>query len=238
MGVSMKTICICTTGRMEYIGDLIESLRRNKTEGWNLYVSMEPGFEDVHSYIRSIDFIPVTAWVNGRRHGPELNTFIAHWSAINDGADAVLYMDDDMLLSPDAIELCDWYLAHNEFHDPEHNAGICLCSRNPNDPSRPNSVSPNDTWQGMVGQGYCYTRAQWFNFVKRNFWVHRPHFGGDGYDWALGHSAVDLKKTILRPRLSRSRHMGREGFHGGGDGAVFPDVISTSIHTDFVLENE
>jgi hypothetical protein len=47
--------------------------------------------------------MPVKSWVNGRRLGPELNTFMAHWMAFEEGADAVLYFDDDMVLSPDAI---------------------------------------------------------------------------------------------------------------------------------------
>ena len=198
---------------------------------------MEPGHPEVHDLIRSVSFMPVVSWVNGRRLGPELNTFVVQWTAIAaDQAEALLYFDDDMILSPDAVELCNWYLSRADLRDPEFYAGICLCSRDPNDPSRPNSVSPNDTWQGLVGQGYCFTRAQWFAFVKRNFWVYHDFFAGDGYDWALGHMAIHLKKTILRPRLSRSRHIGAEGFHGGGN--VFPDVIATGHDTQFILEEK
>ena len=239
MAIHVKAICICTTGRLDYVRACLESLSANDTTGWHLYASMEPGFPEVHDLVRNFrNGDCVNAWINGRRLGPELNTFVAHFSAINDGAEAVLYFDDDMVLSPDAIQLCNWYLDHSEHHDPATNAGLCLCARRPNLPERPNSVSPNDTWQGMVGQGYLYTRDQWFDFVKRNFWVYYPHFGGDGYDWALAHRALDLKKTILRPRLSRSKHIGAHGFHGGGESSVFPDVISTSSRTDFVLESE
>ena len=233
----MKAICICTTGRIDYVRQCLDSLRENKTDGWKLHVSMELGFPEVHELIRSVNFMPVVSWINGRRLGPELNTFVAQWTAIAcDEASALLYFDDDMILSPDAIEMCDWYLNQLPLLDPEKYAGICLCSRDPNNPERPNSISPNDTWQGLVGQGYCYTRAQWFAFVKRNFWVHYPHFGGDGYDWALAHMALDTKRTILRPRLSRSRHIGAEGFHGGGN--VFPDAISHQRNTQFVLEEK
>lgn len=231
----MKAVCICTTGRIDRINDCLESLSKNKLNGWTLFASMEPDHQEVHARIRSVDFMPVVSWINGRRLGPELNTFMAHWMAIEDRADALLYFDDDMVLSPDAVQLCDWYLLHPEWHDVERYAGICLCARNPNNPSRPNSISPNDTWQGMVGQGYCYTRAQWFAFVKRNFWVYKDFFGGDGYDWALCHMALHLNKIILRPRLSRSRHTGNVGHHGN-DVAVFPDEISSFPSTDFVLE--
>lgn len=232
----MKAICICTTGRLDRVTECLKSIRENNLDGWTLFASMEPGYEDVHSAIRAIDFIPVVSWINGRRLGPELNTFTVQWSAISENAESVLYFDDDMVLSPDAVQLCNWYLSKTELLDPQHNAGICLCSRNPNDSSRPDSVSPNDTWQGLVGQGYCFTRDQWFNFVKRNFWVYRNFFGGDGYDWALGHMAVHLNKIIFRPRLSRSKHTGRNGFHGDNVD-VFPDVISSQKDTRFILED-
>lgn len=233
----MKAICICTTGRLDRVTDCLSSLRQNKLDGWTLYASMEPGHEQVHSYVRGVNFMPVVSWVNGRRLGPELNTFTAQWSAIDEEAEALVYFDDDMVLSPDAIQLCDWYLSQPALLDPAHTAGLGLCMRYPSDPLRPNSVSPNDTWQGMVGQGYCFTRAQWFSFVKRNFWVYHDFFGGDGYDWALGHMAVHLNKTILRPRLSRSRHTGKVGYHGQNVD-VFPDFISTQTDTQFVLEDK
>jgi hypothetical protein len=231
----MKCVSICTTGRVDYVKACLESLQKNATEGWTLLASMEPGHPEVHRLINSVTFMPVKSWVNGRRLGPELNTFMAHWMAFEEGADAVLYFDDDMVLSPDALALCNWYLDYTEYHDPARFAGICLCARHPNLPDRPASISPNDTWQGMVGQGYCYTRAQWQNFVKRNFWVHHPFFGGDGYDWALGHMAVHLNKIILRPRFSRSRHTGRNGFHGDNVD-TFPDAINQATGLDYVVE--
>lgn len=229
----MKAICLCTSNRPELVKQCLESLHQNKLEGWTLFASCEPDCPAVHKLIEAVDFMPKIWWVNGTRLGPELNTFTVCFKAIDSDAKAILYFDDDMVLSPDAVEMCDWYLSNDWMTEPTKNGGICLCTKE-SDPSRPESISPADTWKGLVGQGYCYTRQQWKHFVKRNFWVHKTHFGGDGYDWALGHSAVDLEKRIYRPRLSRSRHIGTHGHHPNGE--IFPEHISTHRDLKFVIE--
>ena len=230
----MKAICVATSNRPDRVRAFMRSLAENHTEGWHLFASMEPGCPEIVSIINDNHFIGVSATLNARRLGPDLNTFMAHWMAIEDGAEALVYFDDDMVLSPDALDLCNWYIDHPEYHNTETHVGLCLCTE-ASDPTRPNSVSPNDTWRGLVGQGYCYMRPAWNAFVKRNWFKHEPHFGGDSYDWALGHSAIDQKKIILRPRLSRTQHTGVTGFHGG---RIFPEHISCQSNTTFVLENE
>lgn len=196
---------------------------------WHLFVSKEPSTE--------LDYYPAMP-LHVFRHefqlGATLNTFMAYQMAFRNKADAVLYLDDDMVLSPDALQLCDWYLG--AYEKDAFDAGICLCRTDEtNDTTRPNSVATNDTWMGLVGQGYCVTAAQWHNFVKRRFWAWEPHYGGDDYDWAIGHSAVEMHMRILRPRLSRSQHTGITGAHAG---RIFPQTISTNSNTQFILEAE
>jgi hypothetical protein len=149
-------------------------------------------------------------------------------------AEALVYLDDDMLLSPDAIELCDWFLSKPELHDTSRSAGLCLCRKDDNNPTRDTSIATNDGWMGLVGQGYCYTSAMWFQFIKRVWWTWEPHFGGDSYDWAIGHKAKDTNRKIYRPRLSRSQHMASEGHHGAGE--QFPAFISDGERTNYVIE--
>lgn len=228
----MKAICITTSGRVERLAACIESLRLNALEGWTLYVSMEPNCDvHTHAVIDKINFLPVVKIVNPRRLGPTLNTFSVYNAAITDGALAVLYFDDDMLLSPDAIQLCDWYLGQTW---PPEVVGLGLCARFTNNYGFPNIVTPDATWEGMVGQGFCITRHNWHTFAKRVFFTHQPHWGGDDYDWAIVHSALDRGKIILRPRLSRSQHTGVVGHHIGG--TVFPLEISQQIQTQFVFQ--
>lgn len=226
----MKAICVATSGRVERFKECMRSIERNpRYKDWHLFVSKEPNAE--------LDYYPAMP-LHVFRHefqlGPALNTFMAYQMAFrfDPAMAAVLYLDDDMVLSPDALQLCDWYL--NSIIKDVDDVGLCLCRTDEtNDLSRPNSVAAKDTWMGLVGQGYFITRCQWHDFVKRRFWSHEPHYGGDDYDWALGHSAVDMGKRILRPRLSRSQHTGIVGQHSGH---IFPQIISQQTDTEFILE--
>lgn len=230
-----KIIVTCTAWRTEYLGRVLDGILANNLRGWELYVGMEPGHPKVHALIRSIGFLPVTSWINGYNLGPELNPFVSINRAIVDGADAVLYFDDDMLLSPDALDLCNWYLDQTHLHDPATHVGINLCTK-ASDPALPNSVTDLETWEGLVSQGNCFTAAQWRNFIRRNWNRYDPTFmDGDGYDWAWTCWAVHLKLKILRPRLSRSQHIGEHGVHGNHQ-PIFPNVISTQKDTNFFLE--
>lgn len=228
----MKAICVTTSGRTDRMTACMKSIESNPGfRDWHLYISREPA-----AGIKYVPPMPVKVCVAAFQYGPTLNTFMAYQAAFHDKAEAVLYLDDDMIVSPDALQLCDWYLdtyAHEPIGLPE-DVGLCLCREDEtNDPSKPEVVSQKDTWMGLVGQGYFVTGSQWHNFVKRRFWTHEPHYGGDDYDWALGHSAVDLGKRVLRPRLSRSQHTGIVGAHAG---RIFPQIISQQTDTKFIIE--
>jgi hypothetical protein len=225
----VKSVCICTSNRPDRVAAFLRSFLANNTAGWKLYASMEPGCPAIREIMAAVSGIPVVSWVNPRNLGPTLNTFMAYSAAFQDGADAVLYADDDMVLSPDAIDLCNWYLARDI---PEEEAGLCLCTNHANDPAQPDAVTAAHTWVGLVGQGYCVTAHQWKTFVRRVFFTHKPHWNGDDYDWAITNSALETGRTILRPLFSRSQHTGVVGVHPGH---VFPDRISTQTGTLFHL---
>ena len=230
----MKAVCICTSNRPEVLRRCLASLSKNKTEGWTLIVSRDMDSPSVLAEIEKVKFMPVTHWLNPARLGPDLNTFtVCSVSMEGFGADAQLYLDDDMMLSPDALDLCNWFLSRKDLQDPSRSAGLCICTKD-NNPTRANSIATNDGWMGLVGQGYCYTREMWFQFIKRVWWVYEPHFGGDAYDWAIGHKAKDTGRKIYRPRFSRSMHMGGMGHHGRGE--QFPAHISDGERRDYVLE--
>lgn len=228
----MKAICIPAFNRPALLRSTLDSIP--ETEGWKVYLSLE------HTAPKEIEDIalrygrrfPMRSWKSGRQLGSRMNTFMACQAAIEDGAGAILSMDDDITLSPDALKLCDWYLKPER--DPVTNAGLALCRKDANDQHRPNSISTADTWMGHLGQGYCFTKLMWMAFVARSFWVYEESHRG-GADWAVCVEAVRTKRIILRPRLARARHAGTIGYHGPGLG-VFPEHISDGKHTDYVIE--
>lgn len=229
----MKAICIAMSDRPALVKQCLESLAMNDLGGWTLYASCDMECNEIFSMLENFKTIPVVWWRHIERVGPELNTFEVCNRAMEDGTEALLYGDDDMVYSPDAIDLCNWYLV-NGLNAPEH-AGLCLCT-DASDPMHPDSISAKDSWRGLVGQGYFYTKDQWSDFVKPNFFYDDPKWEGHGYDWSLGYRVVELGKIILRPRLSRSQHRGTYGHHEGGK--IFPEHIATGRGHNYVIENE
>lgn len=206
-----------------------------KKHDWKIYIALESGGGKEVSKVASDwqRFFPfVEVWRNERRLGCSLNIFTLWSIAFSDGADAILHLEDDIILSPDAIDLCDWYLSNLL----QCQGGLALCRKDHegNNPSAPSSISLTDTWMGLLGQGYCFTRQQWFDFVLRNFWAYDPSWGHDIWDYTLAMMAQKLGKLFARPRLSRSRHNGSKGFHGVAD--VFPEGLSDGTHRDYHVE--
>lgn len=231
--------------RRVYIDQFLSSLSKQTTLiDWRLLLSFEPvssGYDSTVLFPLVADtnkFVPTSYWVNPQRLGATDNTYEVCRAAMKDpGCEALLYLDDDILLSPDAVALCDWYLQQTH---PVPDAGICLCNE-VSDPSRPDSISANDTWRGLVGQGYCYTRQTWLDFVKPNFFADNPAWAGHSYDWALATRAQELGRIILRPRYSRSQHIGVVGLHGAAAGVhlePFPKDFAQTPSTQFILEDQ
>ncbi len=230
----MNFICIPAFNRPDELQRTLQSIPRNKN--WNVYLAVEHNapkevLQVVDQFRSRLDII---CWKNGFQFGSRLNTFAVCQRAIEQGSEAVLSMDDDITLSPDALDLCEWYLRRRDFLNPETNAGLALCRKDANDPNQPVRINKNDTWMGHLGQGHFFTREMWFNFVARSFWVYESSHRG-GADWAVCAEAVKTGRTLLRPQLARARHAGAVGYHGPGIG-VFPAVISDGTCRDYQIE--
>ncbi len=232
----MKYICVASSNRMGYFMQMLVSLGNNDTNGWQLLVRQEPSSSMTSDLIKlATERFGGISQMNAHQEGAEANTFKVCEEAMNLEADALLYLDDDMVLSPDALTLCNWYLGLP--HPPEY-AGLCLCNE-ASDPARPYTISDKDTWRGLVGQGFCYTPEQWKDFVRPNFWEDNKAWAGHGYDWALSCRAQELGRIFLRPHLSRSQHIGVVGLHGAAAGThlePFPEHIATDPCREFRIE--
>lgn len=221
----MKAICLTAFNRPEMLNQTLAAIHRNQMDGWQIFIGSDH---------QRVDHVPsMHSWRNGFRMGCPLNSFNVCFKAIQEGAEACLFMDDDVLLSPDALRMCNWYL-NRELGT--NDAGIALCRKDGNDPSKPESISASETWMGHLGQGWCFTRQMWFDFVLRHWWAYHPDMKEhDTYDWALCFFALKLCKTIVRPRFARARHAGEVGYHGKGIG-TFPDVICQLSECNYKVE--
>lgn len=231
----MKAIVLVTQHRSHYVEKTLIALAENRLDGWTLYVGMEPLFPAVEALIASVKFIPKVVFRNAYQLGVRLNNFVTISKAIMDGAESILYLEDDVLLSPDAVDLANWYLDRKvQFSDPKH-VGLGLQSL-PSDPTKPAALTQEKSAQGLLGWGFCCTAEQWHRFYKRYwFWV-EPWMGGDAWDWAVGGMIDKLGLTVVRPQLSRSQHIGSWGV-SAQELIPHPKNFSHQRITDFQLED-
>lgn len=226
----MKAVCLTTNNRPQYLKETLASLSVALRPGWKLVVRSELANECP----RMLDGFPVEKHtINESPLGLARNLLQCLSDAYELGSEGILHLEDDIVLSPDAIELCDWYLSRAR---PEE-AGIALCRKddNLNDPSRPNSIAANNACFGLLGQGYCFNRKQFEDFVKPSWFLGREEWGGGVWDWTLAALAMENNRPILRPHLSRSRHIGAFG-QNTVSGLTFPREIATGTDTKFILE--
>ncbi len=228
----MKAICIPVFNRPALLRSTLDSIPQGGS-GWTVYLSLDAKCsKEVEQIVTTCKRFPIKKWKHGVQIGCRLNTFTVCQIAFEDGAEAILSMDDDITLSPDALKLCEWYLSQPALLDTKTNAGLSLCRRFLNDSTRPNSITHDD--HGHLGQGHCFTRQMWKDFGARSFWAWEPHYHGGG-DWSVAGEAVRTNRKIYRPRFARAQHSAAVGHKGPGIG-IFPDKISDGKHTNYVLE--
>lgn len=198
-----RTIVLTAHDRPGYLRRTLGALRGNDLGGWTLEAAVEPGNAHVRALVESFADAPATVTVNPKRLGVRKNPWRALERAFDAGADVVLYVEDDVLVSPDATALATWYAAH-----PDRDRALALCllayGSDPgrpedvvetSDPVRPPGVAP------FPSLGVVFTRSGWAR--ARGRW-----FDDDGWDRGLGRALAD-GAAIWHPAWSRSTHIGR-----------------------------
>lgn len=125
------------------------------------------------------------------------NTVFSHFSSSFNVA-----IEDDAVLSPDALELADWFYALPERDE----YALCSLGRVACAPEDPRRV---DECCGLgTSWAYCFTQESWRWMRERwNSKKAEPL----GWDWSLTYEMYRAKKKALIPALSRVYNIGREG---------------------------
>jgi len=224
----MKTITLVAYNRLRYLSRTLESLRHNLLEGYTLFIGVEPEDEDVAAYCRQIDWIPTEVVINPERYGVAWNPYHTINRAIKAGSQFNVALEDDLYLSPDALQLANWY---NERHAGRH---LCLCFCNYSSVyHQPLSVFQSKTF---VPLGYCFSREAWMTALAPN-WMSDMR----GWDYSV-QTLIDesASRYLLVPGLSRATHIGREqGSHCTihYHDRIFKDMpLSREKHSSFRLD--
>src|SRR5258708_4029596 len=105
----LKTITLTAFNRPTYTQEVLQSLRCNNTTGYVLFIAVEPGCDRTIEICRAVDFMPVEVIVNPSRLGINHNNKNIYETVFNCGRQWNLAIEDDTPLSPDALELAEWF---------------------------------------------------------------------------------------------------------------------------------
>lgn len=201
----IKTLTVTTHDRPRLLERMLQTLAVCGPHKYRAFVRCEPGCEVAPRLVRR--YLPrAQIHVNRKKLGVRENPYQALTDAFQAGSEYNLYLEEDIILSPDAIALADWYCEH-----PPAQQTLCLnLLRYQSDASRPDEVLVTATEFNALGLGI--TRAAWFAHFQRVWFEDPPGHKEIGWDWSVKRMLGDTPDLFtVQPALSRSNHTGRVG---------------------------
>lgn len=220
-GFDMKKIIVITAfKRPSSLEKLLISLCLNNLSGWAIIIRLEPSSETAlcaliaKEILKDYDF---DIHVNKIIEGVRMNTFNAVQSAFTQDAEVVLYLEEDLIVSPDTLDMCNWYY---ENHSDDilclnllariTGSSACFSSLD-----YPKELIKTKSFNSL---GIALTKKQWEAFFKDS-WLLRPKnhltYRGqktDGWDFSIYNSLLSNPNLyVLQPLLARANHVGGKG---------------------------
>jgi hypothetical protein len=195
----MKTITLVAYNRLHYLEQTIECLKKNNLDGYTLFLGVEPEDEAVIAYCRSLDFMPINLTINPETLGVAWNPKATISRAFDAGSQFNVALEDDLLLSPDALDLANWFfgIPNSDFFS------INLCNYR-SDSAFPAEVDETDHF---IPLGWAASQTVWRTEIEPSWMC-----DSRGWDFSLNKILEDRKdRKLLQPRLARSNHNGRDG---------------------------
>ncbi len=213
-----KTISYAVYNRPDYLESSLKSLIKNDLQGWEIFFSIDPS-EEINNIIDVIEktmknFNNYSININKERLGVESNTYASLDFVFSNKSDINIYLEDDIIVSPDITQIADWYL------NIEKEDIICLnllygsCGgRNHKSNMYENIFYKTQAFNSL---GYILTKQQWESYFK-NYWFDYSHKEVNregklitGWDWAVFfHNIKNQNLYTLQPDYARANHIGR-----------------------------
>lgn len=187
--------------RANYLRESLFSLANNDDlTDCQLHFSLEPGDEEVLGTCEFTRFMPTEIHINPHVYGVTGNPYEMLKRMFERGAEHVIYLEDDVLLAPDAIRMAKWF-----FNLPAEtcDAYLCLTFYN-NNSSADADICAIQSGQNFSALGMAITKYQWENYFAPNW-----HANPAGWDHSI--QALTAERKTLFPAISRSHHIGRHG---------------------------
>ncbi len=202
----MRTITLTVNNRPDYLRQMLDSLKKNNLNGYTLYCSVEPENLEVWKTCLSIDFVPTVIIRNSEKRGVRDNPFKILSTVFDNNSNFNIYLEDDIILSPDAFDLANWYFEH-----PDSNCLCCLFFNYGSNPSSPETIRKVRDFNAL---GLALTKDSWLTKF-------RPAWYKDarGWDWSIIFNLFSQQDWFCyQPIAGRSNHIGRNnGTHAAAD---------------------
>jgi len=216
------SITITAMNRPHLFRAMLESLVANDLTEWRVVIRVEPGehaaaFAPIAAEL--LAGVPYDLKVNDEVQGIALNPFLAVETAFEAGSKLNLYLEEDLLVSPDATALALWYKRNHQagWLGLSLLAGPCGSAGFLSNEHHPELLFEARTFNSI---GFVMRRDEWYAHA-RAVWQSRPGISpiihGNwrlnwGWDWSLyGLVAADPTLRAVQPVLARATHNGRLG---------------------------
>ena len=212
--MNIKTISYTAFNRPHYLEESLQHLVKNDLTGWHIYFQIE------HSTMIEHNLAVIKRYLNGLNYsykvndavlGCEMNTYQSMDHVFNElKSDINIYLEDDVIVGPDIVQLADWYV------EQDKNDIICLNLLYGSCGGRfhKKGTNLNKDLIHKVKQfnslGLILTKEQWITYFKP-YWLGRKYSPG-AWDCEIQGEWVENKnKSIftLQPEYARSTHIGR-----------------------------
>lgn len=201
----VKTITLVAWRRPAYTRRALEALSRCRglTE-YSLLVSVDGPCDELSLATARVarEFSPRVLVTSERNLGVAGNPPATYELALSMGSTFNVAIEDDCELSPDALEMADW------FHDhPQRDKYVLMslgCKSTGNEP--PESVMESD--QIECPWAWCFTADTW-GWIKPRWNSKKYH--PTGHDWSLSFEMALCGQRSLYPKLSRAFNFGQYG---------------------------
>lgn len=200
----MKTITITSNNRPKYLSGILDCLRQQANlSDWHVVVSVEPGPYEVRQLIKDCGF-SVQLIDRVEQLGVLENPYRTLQYVFEQlGSEYNLYLEEDIIISPDVTSMADWYV--NQVLDDVLSLNLCCDSIHRGMTNDPNVVWKTPSFFSPLGmvitdeQWYAHFNEQWHRSIK-------------GWDWSI-HKYLRAKKNLytMRPECTRSKHVGKHG---------------------------
>lgn len=210
-----NSITLTVNDRPHYLRRCLETLSQVcGIAGWHLYVGLEPGNAECAALCRNIDFMPRTILYNREKLGVRGNPYHVLQHAFAQGSELNIYLEDDLIVSPDICSLALWYkklIPEDKLFDVRiFFLSLFVTSLGGEAADEFTASEIFSPW------GLIMNRYQWENLIGPNWWDDNHRYPCER-DWtiSLAHQMnTDTSLTVLAPLLSRSLNIGREdGVH-------------------------